>query len=84
VSRCARCGLQEGAGPGLCEASSDEPDERGEATVACRDREIANLHSLLRSVTAKLERAADELSGRNDDRLLLPMQLINAVLEVLS
>jgi hypothetical protein len=65
-------------------AAAGTPEQALVAAVACRDREIANLHSLLRSVTAKLERAADELSGRNDDRLLLPMQLINAVLEVLS
>lgn len=84
-ARCARCGL-----PCWEIGRSDIPSPTcsahygGTALVLCRDRELANLHSLLRSVTGKLEEAADDLASRNDDRLLRPLATINSVLEVLS
>ena len=63
MSRCSRCGLEEGCGSSLCEASCDDTEELGEATVNCRNRELANLRSLLRSVKVKLEKTAEELEG---------------------
>ncbi len=66
MSRCARCGAPFGVDTGDC-----QPLERQDtvAQLACRDRELANLRALLRSVTGKLERIGEQ---------------INDVLEVLS
>lgn len=82
VSACARCGLPADGpditGIGRCYArlGSDSGD------LACRDRELANLRSLLRSVTGKLEEAA-ELTHYNSTAGRVEA-LINQVLEVLS
>lgn len=76
MSTCARCGLPDERDPlGDCS---------GKGALACRTRELSNLHSLLRSVTGHLEEAADDLASRNDDRLLHPLALVNGVLELLS
>lgn len=53
-NRCARCGSTECVN----EAFAD-PDK----VIACRDREIANLHSLLRKSTLLLERVRDDLDN---------------------
>jgi len=63
--RCPRCGLPRAADAMTrCEvgdAPVGEPmtaelaAEHNAAVVACRDREIANLHAHLRSVTRRLE-----------------------------
>ena len=81
MTRCARCGLEQGCGSSLCEASHDDTDELGEATVNCRNRELANLRSLLRSVTGKLEEAA-ELNEAGEPEASLAR--IMAALEALS
>ena len=66
MSRCARCGLEAKyyGGPEYCEAYDDDGDisSNEPAIIACRDRELANLRSLLRSVTGKLEEAATRLA----------------------
>ena len=82
MSACARCGL-----PCWEIGRSDIPSPTcsahygGTALVLCRDRELANLHSLLRSVTGKLEEAALDISQGTPGYAL---EKINAVLEVLS
>lgn len=77
MSSCARCGHRPDGDGKDCNSDAS-------ARLHCRDRELANLHSLLRSVTGKLEEAADDLASRNDDRLLRPLTLINSALEMLS
>jgi hypothetical protein len=52
TNRCARCGSTECVN----EAFAD-PDK----VIACRDREIANLHQLLRVATLGLERVRQSL-----------------------
>lgn len=69
MSMCARCGLPNGNAGDEPRACLVHKDDSWEDVVACRDREIANLHSLLRSVTGKLERIGEQ---------------VNDVLEVLS
>jgi hypothetical protein len=83
VKRCSRCGLpSEGpdiTGVGRCYArlGSDSGD------LGCRDRELANLRSLLRSVTGQLERAHDWLTIEPTNSKEAAAE-IEAVLEVLS
>jgi hypothetical protein len=55
--------------------------------LACRDRELSNMRSLLRSVTGKLEEAATMLSdidAATCGEVGEPLGLINSVLEILS
>lgn len=90
MSTCARCGLLE---------AEDWPSFREEKTlcfarngyethtIACRDRELANLRSLLRSVTGKLENTLELL--RFDAEHGLPptnsaLELLDSVLGALS
>jgi hypothetical protein len=75
MSTCARCGEDD------CEAEWGRKE-----ALECRDRELANLRSLLRSVTGKLEEAAAELEGQPDDpiRWLNARALVDIVLEKLS
>ena len=54
MSTCARCGRPDCA---LAEAGDDCEGALWPATVECREAELANLHSLLRSVTRRLEHA---------------------------
>ena len=67
MSKCARCAAE-------CEVEAyagrfpgSAPAEAWEAIVDCRDRELANLRSLLRSQTLKLERAVDYLQEAQQD-----------------
>jgi hypothetical protein len=83
MSRCARCGLPTrnynecADNDGHCYAHVEADSE----IIACRDRQIANQASLLRSVTIKLEKAAQEVDdGYNKTAL----GLISEVLETLS
>lgn len=56
LSTCARCGAGIGMAGDRCAAQpSVEPTAL--ESLRCRDRELANLHSLLRSVTISLEQA---------------------------
>lgn len=56
MSACAKCGAAD------CEANElAQPFAKPSTVIACRDRELANLRSLLRSVTGKLEKAYDRL-----------------------
>jgi len=78
MTRCVRCGLEQDAGELTQRGECALPQER---RMACRDREISNLRSLLRSVTIKLEKAAQEVDdGYNKTAL----ELIQQVLETLS
>lgn len=55
--------------------------------LACRNRELANLRSLLRSVTGKLEEAATRLSevdAATCAEVGDVLDIVNGVLEVLS
>jgi len=64
MSTCARCGLPEGDlnGTECCAYARDN----GPGTIACRDRELANLRSLLRSQTRRLEEAAEAIRDARD------------------
>jgi hypothetical protein len=53
-------------------------------TLACRDRELANLHSLLRSVTRKVELAHEELAQEDGKPIERCRELLIQVLEALS
>jgi hypothetical protein len=55
-----------------------------EHVIACRDRELANLRSLLRSVTGKLEEAHDMIDGVPGSDAEHSKRLIASVLEALS
>jgi hypothetical protein len=66
MTRCARCGLEADAADLTVSGECPGP---AEARLQCRDRELANLRSLLRSVTGKLERIGEQ---------------VNDVLEVIS
>lgn len=88
MSRCARCGLPEASvSCGLentCQAvsaSKVDSNHFGFYIIACRDRQIANQASLLRSVTIKLEKAHQLCA---DDYPKSAAGLIEQVLEVLS
>ena len=84
MSACARCGLpSEGpdiTGVGRCYArlGSDSGD------LSCCRRELANLRSLLRSVTGKLEEAHDMIDGVPGSDAEHSKRLIASALEVLS
>jgi hypothetical protein len=84
MSRCARCGLEQEAGELSHFGECALPRERQDA---CRDRELANLRSLLRSVTGNLERAAELLQSDTQisiDEMRQAAREIDVVLEVLS
>ena len=78
MSTCARCGHEE------CYSGThdDAPDEE---KLGCRDRQIAAQAALLRSVTGKLEEAAELLQDiANPAAAISARNLIDSVLEVLS
>jgi hypothetical protein len=75
VSTCARCGLETDAGELTLSGTCPGVDK-----TACRDREIAGLRSLLRSVTAQIERAHEWI----DENPTEAKAELEAVLEVLS
>lgn len=77
MNTCARCGSAD------CdvETRDDCDDQKASDRVACRDRELANLRSLLRSVTRQLENALECIL---DDRPSSASDDIRAVLEALS
>jgi len=54
------------------------------AIIGCRDRQIAAQAALLRSVTGKLEEAAELLQTEHSDGAMSAAALIDSVLEVLS
>ena len=83
MTTCARCGMQDC--PDAIAANGGEavlPYDGLAAALGCRERELANLRSLLRSVTGKLEQAA-ELTHYNGAAGRIEA-LINQVLEALS
>lgn len=94
MSTCARCGRQQssawpgtsGVNPSVCYvAVSKGTGEHDWVALTCRDRELRNLHSLLRSVTGKLEEALEDLApGHNDREVSRARLLIDQVLEALS
>lgn len=78
MSTCARCGHRPDGDGKDCNSDAS-------ARLHCRDRELANLHSLLRSVTGKLEEAQLALEGETTEQgVLRAYGLIDSVLEVLS
>lgn len=79
MSTCARCGHRPDGDGKDCNSDAS-------ARLHCRDRELANLHSLLRSVTGKLEEAAEILTegGGSVAAECRALPLIHQVLEVLS
>lgn len=84
---CARCGLH--LTNEKWTECGDEDTQHSESgyTLDCRDRQIAAQASLLRSVTVKLEVAAELLD--NETLTALPevaraVALIDSVLEILS
>jgi hypothetical protein len=86
VSTCARCGLEK-CDRHVREQQGLEPSAF--LSLPCRDRELAALRSLLRSVTGKLEEAREVMG--EDGRAFLALAekdriagLIDSVLEVLS
>ena len=86
MSTCARCGCEIPSGTGRNECGDViHPDFRADVRVPCRDRELANLRSLLRSVTGKLERALDLLDfDANGYSLAQGRAEVESVLELLS
>lgn len=82
MSACIRCGAPFGVDTDDC-----EPLE-GQDTIAklhCRDRELANLRSLFRSVTGDLEAASELLEPPYEPNCARAAQkLVQAVLETLS
>jgi hypothetical protein len=81
---CARCGANWGVDTDDCEPVEGQD---AIAQLACRDRELANLHSLLRSVTGKLEAAAELLALDTKitiDEMRAAAREIDTVLEALS
>lgn len=82
MSTCARCGLEQPEDELTMSGNCALPPERIEA---CRQREMSNLRSLLRSVTAKLEEAAELLEPPNGAGYVnSARQLVVEVLEVLA
>lgn len=64
MSKCARCGTDE------CRSDNARGHSLGDDVydiVDCRDRELANLRSLLRSQTLRLERAVEYLQEAQQD-----------------
>lgn len=82
MSTCSRCGAAD------CKSyiraqKGFEPSAL--LILPCRDRELANLRSLLRSVTGKLENALEHLSDAESSVSVAKAEgAISAVLEVLS
>lgn len=76
---CARCGHRPDVEGKDCNSDAS-------AKLHCRDRQLANLHSLLRSVTRRLEFASEFLSEHHYDPLETAKARteIDAVLEILS
>jgi hypothetical protein len=78
---CVRCGRKSTRGDltmrGVCALPAEN-------IAACRDRELANLRSLLRSVTGKLEELHAILLDDEYGPKSTPVMLIDSVLEVLS
>lgn len=90
MSTCARCGRPNGWDWQSECVSNQEWDEDSDswqklATIECRDRELLAARSLLRSVTTKLEEAAELLEPPGDARAAaVARELVVGVLEVLS
>ncbi len=83
MSTCARCGLSKDGRLGSCSAGLGSAI----GDLTCRDHELANLRSLLRSVTGKLEEAATRLTNVTPEaatQVAIALGLIDAVLETLS
>lgn len=80
MSTCARCGLELGNWMEADKCSAHQ-DDNSSGVIDCRNRELANLRSLLRSVTGKLENALDDLEDGDAQGC---RQKLTAVLEVLS
>jgi len=83
---CARCGLPDGSlygnTPAVCTVKFTAGTGDAESSIiACRDLELMNLRSLLRSVTGKLEEAAEECAN-GEPRIA--GGIIASVLEILS
>lgn len=81
MNTCVRCGSKE------CAAGPPAPGLGSTAMhiIECRDRELANLRSLLRSVTGRLENALEHLSDAESSvHVAKAEQGITAVLEILS
>lgn len=84
MTRCSRCGLELGEWTDSTKCSAHEEDNSS-GVIDCRNRELANLRSLLRSVTGKLEEAGEALSPPDDPAgAITARQLIDEVLEALS
>lgn len=94
---CARCGLPnspepaDAVGDDVCFVAVSLGTGNGDwAEVACLERQLANLRSLLRSVTLKLEAAGsileflDEPDGLSPQEAHRVRELIAAALESLS
>jgi hypothetical protein len=84
VTTCARCGRPE---CGVATAGDECEGALLPATVECREAELANLHSLLRSVTGKLEEALELIDAEAypaDIGMDRVKALIDSVLEILS
>lgn len=78
MSTCARCGEPYS----ICAVSAD-PEATHLEQLKCARRELANLRSLLRSVTGNLEEAHQSLDGADRNQWEAQM-LIASVLEALS
>ena len=78
MSTCSRCGLEQDAEELTLSGTCALPPER---IAACRERELANLRSLLRSVTGKLEEALGLIQEEFPSQAAAA---IESVLEVLS
>jgi hypothetical protein len=82
---CARCGQALGEWMEADKCSAHQ-DDNSSGVIDCRNRELANLRSLLRSVTGKLEKAGDLLTqpslSLTDQQSAL--ELVESVMEVLS
>jgi len=82
---CARCGLPLFDINVVSVAGQCWGEDNGLGTIACRDRELANLRSLLRSVTGKLEDARERCNELdwNDMSVAQVAARIDSVLEAL-
>ena len=87
MSKCARCGCLVGVWPDDALSIKHCLAENGNNSdvIDCRNRELANLRSLLRSQTRKLEEAMGELDDIDDPySTQRARMLIDSVLETLS
>jgi hypothetical protein len=81
MTRCVRCGLEQAehwTDTGRCSAHLPDNDS---GVIDCRNRELTNLHSLLRSVTGQLEQASQRCA---DCQPITAKMVIDSVLEALS